>query len=134
MTELSRSNPTGRFTGLADSYAKYRPGYPIAAIDFVVRRCRLAKDFILVDVGCGTGISSRLFAERHLCVIGLEPNAEMRTAAKAGPVSANCPRPTYRDGRAEATGLPDQSADAVLAAQAFHWFEPETALREFHRI
>jgi SAM-dependent methyltransferase len=42
--------------------------------------------------------------------------------------------PVYQEGRAEATGLPDASADAVLAAQAFHWFEPEPALREFHRI
>src|SRR5438445_10832371 len=107
MTKLSRSNPTGRFTGLADSYAKYRPGYPIEAIDFIVSRCRLGPDSILVDVGCGTGISSRLFAERSMHVIGIEPNAEMRAAAAAAPMAANSPRPIYRDGRAEATGLAD---------------------------
>src|SRR5262249_12216970 len=42
--------------------------------------------------------------------------------------------PTYREGRAEATGLADATANAVLAAQAFHWFDPSTSLREFHRI
>src|SRR5439155_22179559 len=128
MTTLSRSNPTGRFTGLADSYAKYRPSYPIEAIDFIVSHCRLGKDSMLVDVGCGTGISARLFAERSLRVIGIEPNAEMRAAAAATSVPPDCPQPIYQEGRAEATGLADQSVDAVLAAQAFHWFEPEAAL------
>ena len=41
---------------------------------------------------------------------------------------------TYREGRAESTGLPAEFADAVLSAQAFHWFEPVATLREFHRI
>jgi SAM-dependent methyltransferase len=35
---------------------------------------------------------------------------------------------------AEETTLPDESVDAVLAGQAFHWFEPERARREFVRI
>jgi SAM-dependent methyltransferase len=42
--------------------------------------------------------------------------------------------PEYRDGRGEATGLVDGEADAVLAAQAFHWFDAAAALCEFHRI
>jgi SAM-dependent methyltransferase len=40
----------------------------------------------------------------------------------------------YREGRAESTGLDAAVADAVLSAQAFHWFEPVATLREFHRI
>jgi len=134
MTELSRINPTGRFTGLADIYAKYRPGYPVGALDFILSRCRLVNGSVLVDVGCGTGISSRLFAAQGLRVISIEPNEEMRVAAEAEPVPEGCPSPIYREGRAEATGLPAGSADAVLAAQAFHWFKPEAALQEFHRI
>ncbi|MBL8798523.1 MAG: methyltransferase domain-containing protein, partial [Planctomycetia bacterium] len=42
--------------------------------------------------------------------------------------------PSFREGRAEATGLPDGVADLVLSAQAFHWFEPVATLREFHRL
>jgi SAM-dependent methyltransferase len=80
------------------------------------------------------GISSRQFAERGVPVIGLEPNAEMRARAEAEPAPPGGPVPRYQSGRAEATGLPDDSADAVLAAQAFHWFEADTALCEFHRI
>src|SRR5712691_10919508 len=95
-------DPTARFTGLAELYARSRPGYPAQAVDFVLATCNLRSGSALVDVGCGTGISSRLFAARGLHVIGIEPNADMRAraAAEPGPVVE------YRDGRAESTGLP----------------------------
>jgi ubiquinone/menaquinone biosynthesis C-methylase UbiE len=134
MRDLSQHDPANRFTGLAKVYAKCRPGYPPAAIDFVMECCGLKDGSLLVDVGCGTGISSRLFAGRGLEVLGIDPNAEMRAAAASTRISLEAPAPTYRDGRAEATGLPAASADAGIAAQAFHWFEPEPALREFHRV
>ncbi len=131
MSRLSRANPTGRFSGLAEVYAKCRPDYPSAAVDFILAHCGLRPGSRLVDVGCGTGISTRLFARHGLEVIGIEPNADMRRQAEAELVT---PAPVYREGRAEATGLPDTCADGVLAAQAFHWFEAEPSLREFHRI
>jgi SAM-dependent methyltransferase len=134
MSELSRQNPTGRFTGLAELYARCRPSYPAAAVDHVISRCGLGSGSLLVDVGCGTGISSRQLAARGVPVLGIEPNADMRAQAEAEPPPPGCPAPRYADGRAEATGLPDGVADAVLAAQAFHWFDTEAALREFHRI
>jgi SAM-dependent methyltransferase len=134
MTELSRFDPTIRFSGLAGIYDRYRPSYPAEALDYIRSRCGLTDGSVLVDVGCGTGISSRLFAAQGFRVIGIEPNADMRAAALAAPLSGDIPRPSYREGRAEATGLSAQSADAVLAAQAFHWFDSAAALGEFHRI
>src|SRR5262249_30034818 len=71
-------------------------------------------------------------AARGLCVVGIEPNAEMRRKAEAeSPGSAS---PTYREGRSEATGLAADFCDGVLAAQAFHWFAVEESLSEFQRI
>ena len=134
MSDLSHLDPTGRFTGLADAYARNRPDYPEAALDFVIARCGLEPGALLIDVGCGTGIASRQIAARGLRVIGVEPNADMRTRAEAAPASPGVQAPMYRAGQAEATGLPDAGADAVLSAQAFHWFQPEPALREFHRV
>jgi SAM-dependent methyltransferase len=132
MPELDRFDPTGRFSSKADLYARHRPTYPSAAVDLVVERCGLRPGDLLVDVGCGTGISSRLFAARGLRVLGIEPNEEMRGKAQAVPVEGLSPE--YRGGRAEATGLRDGCAAAVLAAQAFHWFDATSALAEFHRI
>ncbi len=124
-------DPTSRFTGLADVYARSRPDYPKDALDFIVAHCRLGAGAIVVDVGCGTGISSRLLAERGLRVIGIEPNADMRQRAAGERGAGNA---EYRAGRAEATGLPDTCADAVVAAQSAHWFKLDAAFAEFHRI
>src|SRR6266436_5561984 len=106
MSGLSRSNPTGRFSGLAGSYAKYRPSYPEVALTFILDHCGLQPGSLLIDVGSGTGISSRLLAQRGVRVIGVEPNADMRARAEAEPLPPGCPVPVYQDGRAEATGLP----------------------------
>lgn len=128
--------PTERFTGLALRYGRWRPGYPVKVLDYIISRCCLSPSSILVDVGCGTGIASRLFAERGLHVIGIEPNFEMRQEA----VRASSERLgtglqlAYQEGSAENTCLPNGTCHAVLAAQSFHWFDAETALKEFHRI
>jgi ubiquinone/menaquinone biosynthesis C-methylase UbiE len=127
------NNPVGRFSGLADDYARHRPSYPDEAVRAVISRANLGRASLLVDVGCGTGISARLFAERGIQVIGIEPNSAMRRRAEATPCPAG-PPPRYRDGTAEATGLPDATAECVVAAQAFHWFDAGAALREFHRL
>ena len=56
------NNPVGRFSGLADAYARHRPSYPDEAVRAVIARANLGRASLLVDVGCGTGISARLFA------------------------------------------------------------------------
>ena len=134
MHNPSHLNPTGRFSGLAEIYARCRPRYSDAALDYIMSRCQLRPGSVLVDVGCGTGISSRPFAARGVRVIGVEPNDDMRRQAEVEPVPGGCPAPEYRPGRAEATGLPAGIADAVLAAQAFHWFDMTASLREFGRV
>jgi SAM-dependent methyltransferase len=134
MADLSEHKPTERFSGLEDLYARHRPSYPAEAVDFIVQRCGLDRKTTLIDVGCGTGISTRLFAERGIPVIGIEPNASMRQKAESAALPPGALAPIYRAGTGESTGLPDQSAAAVLAAQAFHWFDAPGALREFHRI
>ncbi len=117
-----------RFAGLAAGYDRYRPDYPSAAIDYLMSHCDLRPRNTAVDVGCGTGISSRLLAARGLNVIGLEPNEDMRRVAEAAGGAE------YRGGRAEATGLRDSCAKLILAAQAFHWFANDVTLREFRRV
>jgi SAM-dependent methyltransferase len=134
MSALDRYLPLARFAGLAEKYAQYRPSYPDAALDWVETRCGpAAPERLLVDVGCGTGISARLFAARGWPVVGIEPNADMRAVAqRAADLPGGSPR--YLAGQAEDTALPDGCADVVVAAQAFHWFDAPRALAEFHRL
>lgn len=119
--------PTTRFADRATDYALFRPSYPNEAIDAVLAGLS-GHEALAADIGAGTGISSRLLAERGLRVLAVEPNAAMRESAEPHP------RVTFVDGTAEATSLDDASVDLVLCAQAFHWFKPREALAEFRRI
>ena len=120
--------PTRRFADRASDYALFRPSYPKAAIDAALAGLATDQGLVAADVGAGTGISSRLLADRGLRVFAIEPNAAMRESAEPHP------RVTFVDGTAEATGLGAASVDLVVCAQAFHWFKPEEALSEFRRI
>jgi SAM-dependent methyltransferase len=121
-------DPTERFSDRAADYALYRPDYPPAAVSAILEDLVGAAQLTAADVGAGTGIASRLLAERGVRVLAVEPNAAMREAA------APHPRVEYRVGTAEATGLAAASVDLVLCAQAFHWFDAQRALAEFRRI
>jgi SAM-dependent methyltransferase len=128
MAHLHDLNPTGRFSDRTDDYVKYRPSYPKGAIDAIVEGLEGSPGRVAADIGAGTGISARLLGDRGLSVVAVEPNLGMRDAAEPHP------RVVWRDGTAEKTGLEDASVDLVIAAQAFHWFRAEEALREFARI
>ena len=121
-------NPTTRFGSRAQAYAAFRPSYPRDAIDAALEGLGEPASLTIADVGAGTGISSRLFAERGVRVIAVEPNARMREEA------APDPRLRWQAGTAEQTGIGDQSVDAVTACQAFHWFANDAAMHEFKRI
>jgi len=119
---------TTRFGSRASAYAAFRPSYPPEAIDVVLEGLRDPRAVTIADVGAGTGISSRLFAERGAAVIAIEPNARMRAAAERHL------RVRWCEGTAERTGLADASVDAVVACQAFHWFATRTVMQEFRRV
>ena len=125
---LYQMNPQQRFTNRAEDYAKYRPSYPSEAIDGILKEMGQASGLIAADIGAGTGISSRLLAERGVKVIAIEPNAAMRQVATPHPLVQ------FRDGNAENTKLEDNSVDLVTCFQSFHWFNPEPTLIEFARI
>lgn len=87
---------------------------------------------VVADVGSGTGILTRLLLQSGAHIFGVEPNAAMRRAAERAFLGE--PRFESRNALAEATGLPDASVDLITAAQAFHWFDPESTRAEFARI
>lgn len=126
------SDTVERFSNRVENYVKYRPDYPREIIPFLAANCGLTLASVVADVGCGTGISSRMFLENGNRVIGVEPNAVMRDAAVEQ--LADFARFSIVDGTSTETTLPDASVDLVTAAQAFHWFEPDGTRREFARI
>ena len=109
-------------------YEQARPDYPSAALDHIVDALGLEPGAHVVDVGAGTGKFARQLVARGLRVTGIEPIAEMRRIFERVVDAA------VVDGTAESIPLDDGVADAVTAAQAFHWFDPERAWPEVERV
>lgn len=126
------TDPRRRFSGRVADYVRWRPGYPAGLIPLLRERLGLRPDWVVADVGAGTGLSAEPFLGHGNRVIAVEPNEEMRAAAVAR-LGAHAGFEAVA-GSAEATGLADASVDLVVAAQAFHWFDPVRARRELARI
>jgi SAM-dependent methyltransferase len=118
-----------RFSGFADLYDSSRPAPPPQLGALLVSYASKRGPRV-VDLGSGTGLSSRWAATWAAQVTGIEPNDDMRTVAESRPT----PGVTYSSGWSYRTGLEDGCADIVMAVQAMHWMEPETTLAEVARL
>ena len=124
--------PLARFSPCVGDYVKYRPQYPLEIIDLLAEKCALTPESVVADIGCGTGMLAKLFLDNGNPVIGVEPNADMRAGAEQ--YLAEFGRYTSMNGSAEATRLPAQAIDFIVAGQAFHWFDRDRSRPEFLRL
>lgn len=127
-----RFAPTiSRFSGFARDYDRYRPEPPEALAALLAQFLGDARPALIVDLGSGTGLSSRYWAARAERVIGVEPSADMRAEALRQTAAPNV---EYREGYAHASGLPDQCARLITCMQALHWMDPQASFVEARRI
>jgi len=121
-----------RFGDRAENYAKFRPSYPVEALDYIVSRTGINKNSVIADIGSGTGKLTRLLLERGFSVTAAEPNENMRRAAEAELSGF----PGFRSiaACAEETGFEPRSLDLITIAQAFHWFDRDICKAEFKRV
>ena len=124
--------PTERFSSRVDAYQKYRPGYPESLLKEIQKQTELGPTAVIADFGSGTGILTQQLVQAGYEVFGVEPNREMREAAEAQLADEPCF--TSVDGSAEESRLESASIDLITAAQAFHWFNTDTAKQEFRRV
>jgi SAM-dependent methyltransferase len=120
----------GVFGSVAETYDAMRPDYPpqlFDALESVMGQPLLRAD--VVDVGAGTGISSRALAGRGAHVVAVEPSEGMLEVLRRRTSAIHAVR-----GRAEALPLRDSCADLVAYAQSFHWTQPARAVPEAARV
>lgn len=113
------------FGAAASIYERARPGYPDAAVDWLLPEGHPQ----VVDLGAGTGKLTRLIADRGIDVTAVEPSDGMREQLVAA-----LPDVPALAGSAEHMPLPDHSVDAVLVAQAWHWVDLPRASAEVARV
>ncbi|MGE4218277.1 MAG: class I SAM-dependent methyltransferase [Alphaproteobacteria bacterium] len=123
----------GEYTGLGESYSRFRPGYSesvLAALCGLLRRPVSGLD--AVDVGAGTGIWSRMLAKTGFrSVTAVEPNDDMRSHGIRDSEGTGI---VWRAGTGESTGLADNCCDLVSMASSFHWVDFEKGTAEFRRM
>lgn len=115
----------GSFGGVASHYERFRPGPPVAVVDwFVPSHVGRA-----VDLGAGTGALTRLLIDRADEVVAIEPDDRMRALLETHVAGVRA-----LAGRGESIPLPDGCADAVLASSSWHWMDPIPTLHEVGRV
>lgn len=117
------------FSRGAESYKVGRPDYPPGVSAWLRARIGLRPGSTVVDLGAGTGKFTPYLVATGARVIAVEP-----VAAMLAKLSAALPGVEAAAGHASSIPFPDDSADAVVCAQAFHWFATAEALAEIHRV
>ena len=120
-----------RFSGFADVYDKYRPAPPTVLASILTGLANTLYPRLVVDLGSGTVLSARYWADKAEQVIGVEPTLDMRKQAEAQTEAANV---TYREGFSHQTGLSNSCAQIVTCSQSLHWMEPQSTFEEAARI
>lgn len=128
MTGVHTSAQQG-FSTQAVTYAQGRPDYPRQLTGWLADTLRISAQSSVIDLGAGTGKFTRLLSTLAPTLIAVEP-----VAAMGAQLTKLLPDVRLLNGTAESISLPAASADAVVCAQAFHWFSTEAALAEIHRV
>jgi SAM-dependent methyltransferase len=129
--EQSERASLGRvgFESGSDVYERARPGYPEDSIAHLMSTAGIIPGSRVLDLAAGTGkLTRQLDAAGAIC-LAVEPSASMREVF--GRIVPGVP---LVGGTAEMIPLVSESIDAVVVAQAFHWFDPPRALPEIARV
>jgi SAM-dependent methyltransferase len=130
MADDSAVHPAARaFGSVGPEYERGRPEYPAEAVERLVETLALRPGRVVVEIGSGTGKFTRSLRSTGARVIAVEPSDGMRAVFRS-----QLPDVELLEGSAESIPLADGVADAVVVAQAFHWFRQPAALDEIARV
>lgn len=117
------------FDRVADRYERGRPNYPAAAVELLAERLGIRPGRVVLDVGAGTGKFTRELVRFGADLTAVEPMPAMRAQ-----FAQQLPGVPLLAGTAEGLPVGPASVDAIVCAQAFHWFDTAPAAREFARV
>jgi SAM-dependent methyltransferase len=116
--------------GFPERYEAHRPRPPAALAELLTPLLG-GEPRLVVDLGSGTGLSTRYWSDRAGEVVGIEPNEAMLRFAEQVTEARNV---RYVHASAYETGLAERCADLVTAAQSFQWMRPERVFPEIARV
>jgi SAM-dependent methyltransferase len=117
------------FDRSAEVYERGRPGYPPELLEFLRETLPVRPGDRVLELGAGTGKFTRAMRPWGARRIAVEPTAGMRAVFRKTADGAE-----LVIARAEAIPVRRAAADAVVAAQSFHWFRQPEAIEEIRRV
>lgn len=117
------------FSGSAAAYDAVRPSMPLFVTEIITRYLGHRPEKV-IDLGCGSGLSTIGWEGKCIKAIGIDPNEDMLIEASKKQTDSI----SFVKGYSHYTGIESESADAVVCSQSFHWMEPEATLAEIARI
>src|SRR5215207_9576642 len=117
------------FDRIAVEYDAVRPGYPSTVYDRIIEFGSLTPESKVLEVGVGTGKSTKPLAERGFDILGLEPGADLSAIARSNLAAFS--RVAIMTTTFEASTIERGAFELALSAQAFHWLAPELRLARF---
>ncbi|CAG8472869.1 15097_t:CDS:2 [Acaulospora morrowiae] len=118
------------FSTQTEAYEQSRPSYPPQVVSSMISSLSLVPgQSKVLDLASGTGKFTRLIIPYNFDLIAVEPSIKMRKK-----FMEILPEVKLMEGTAWSIPLPDEELDAVIVAQAFHWFADAAALREIARV
>lgn len=116
------------FGNMHTEYSAARRGYPPEVYEYLLNSVGMNRPQTL-DVGCGTGISTRELQQHGFQVTGADKDTKMVNAARAQSMKIG-----YVVAPADVLPFDSASFDLVTAFTAFHWFNDENSLKEIRRV
>ena len=116
------------FDEIAAEYDRSRPIYPDELIDQACHVAGVGTGDHVLEVGCGTGQLTRGLVARGLRVTAVDPGKNLLAQASRNLEGADGVE--FVNARFEDVSLPREQFQAVFAASAFHWVDPEVGWRK----
>ncbi len=120
-----------RYSHNTEGYNKFRILPPDDLLFTLIKLSKNDKPSCVVDLGCGTGLSTRIWADHAAKIIGIEPSEDMIREAKKQTVQNNI---SYEINYSNKTNINDNVTGIVTATASIHWMDPETTIIEIARI
>lgn len=112
----------GYYDGIAKGYNDLHGEEQLNKLKIIAKHLKVNKDTKLLDVGCGTGLSAKVF---NCDITGIDPSEELLKQCPFKTVKAN----------AESIPFKDNEFDVVIAVTCIHNFKDvKKALKEIKRV
>ena len=129
MTQSLHPSAAKGFGSGAELYQQVRPSYPPEIVVWLQDQLKVGENSTVIDLGSGTGKFLPFLLQTQAKVIAVEPVTAMREQLEQRYNTVECLQTS-----SDQLLVKDESINAIICAQSFHWFSNIETLKEMYRV